>query len=158
MNTCVLKFSQIYLFSCYIMYWNKDYLVTDSATTGYAWGTISLCIRFILGFIKRKEGHFLVCLINSVVIMLIANNVKQWVWKYCQVSSAENTRFRKYIIIIICNKEQNNTYNFCSLHRARFSEAQHSDTVVFPKYLSLLPIIGASDQLQLFVSSSNFPQ
>lgn len=58
MNMGVLKCSQTYQFSCYIMFWNQDYSVTDSATTCYAWFTIILLIRFILGFIKTKEGHF----------------------------------------------------------------------------------------------------
>lgn len=61
MKVCVLKFSQTYLFSCYLMYWNQDYLVTDSATTCYAWFTIILHMRFILGIIKRKEGYFFWC-------------------------------------------------------------------------------------------------
>jgi len=52
-------------------------LVIDSVTTCYASFTIVLHAKFILGFIKRKEGQYFVCLTYSAVITLAANNAEQ---------------------------------------------------------------------------------
>lgn len=89
---------------------------------------------------KKRRVFFLVLLTNSVVIILITSIVKKWVCKHCQVSSAKKHILRKYIIIIICNREQDKTSHLCSVHRARFAEALHTGTNVFTKYLSLLPM------------------